>query len=109
LNDQKYPLFNRRLGDKRARQVAVLSGSFIILVATYILVPWIGLASGGEAWVLGGLWLVLMLVFDVALGRVWMKFSWRRILSDFNPVEGGFLAFGMLVLLAAPYLVLRFS
>ena len=34
---------NRRLGDHRARQVGVFTGSLLVLLITWLLVPWLHL------------------------------------------------------------------
>ena len=56
---------------------------------------------------MGGLWLVLMLAFEIGLGRLVFHASWDRIASDFDLRRGGCLGFGMLVLLAAPLLAAK--
>ena len=60
---------NRRVGDHRARQIAVFSGSTIVLMIAWLSVPWIGAVNTPELLTVGALWLVLMLGFDVAVGR----------------------------------------
>ena len=96
---------NRRVGDHRARQIAVFSGSTIVLMIAWLSVPWIGAVNTPELLTVGALWLVLMLGFDVAVGRRVMRFSWNRIAADFDPRRGNLLGFGMLILFAAPWLV----
>ena len=99
---------NRRIGDRRARQISVLTGSAIILIIAWFAIPWIGVATVGRCLQIGLLWLSLMLAFDLLLGRLYFRLSWRRLLADFNPRRGGFLGLGMLVLLLAPLIVARF-
>lgn len=96
---------NRRLGDRRARQLAVISGSAIIVGITWIALPWIGIQSARQAVAIGVLWTLLMLAFDVAFGRFVFRASWERILADFDLGKGGFLGLGMSVLLLAPLVV----
>jgi hypothetical protein len=43
-----------------------------------------------------------MLAFEIGYGRFVMGFSWERIGSDFNLLEGGLLPIGRLVLTLAP-------
>ena len=93
---------NRRLGDHRARQIGVATGSLLILVIGWLTVPWIGVRSGADCFVVGAIWVALMCSFDIGLGRFYMRSSWQRVLSDFDPRKGGFLGFGMLVLFFTP-------
>lgn len=95
---------NRHFGDKRARRVTVVSGSLLVLFTAWVTVPWLGIRTQAEAWITGAVWVVLLLVYDLGLGRWYFGFSWQRLLADFDPRRGGMLGVGMLVLLAAPWL-----
>jgi hypothetical protein len=96
---------NRSFGDRRARQLAVFSGSAIILFITWWLLPWTGAATANEQLGIGFLWLVLMLAFDIAFGRWVFHASWSRIAADFDPRKGGLLGLGMFILFLAPLIV----
>ncbi|HOW27528.1 MAG TPA: hypothetical protein PK876_03360 [Elusimicrobiota bacterium] len=96
-----------RIGDLRSRQIGVLSGSALLLIIAYISIPWISPATISEAMITGLAWLALMLGYEFCLGRLLFKFSWKRLLSDFNPLEGGFLGIGMSVLVFAPLLAAK--
>ena len=82
---------NRKVGDHRARQIGVFTGSAIILAIAWISVPWIGATGTGQQLDVGFLWLVMMLAFEVAFGRFVFRASWQRIAADFNPRKGGLL------------------
>jgi len=97
-------LLNRRLGDKKARQIGVVSGSIVLLTVAWFTIPWIGVRTAHDTFVVGLLWFLLMIGFDLALGRLVFHFSWVRILGEFDPRKGGFLAVGMVVLGFAPFL-----
>lgn len=98
---------NRRVGDRRARRIAVFSGSVLILAIAWWAVPWIGARSVGELLGVGGVWLVLMMAFDIAFGRFVFRASWARIAADFDVRKGGLLGLGMLILFAAPLLAAK--
>jgi hypothetical protein len=93
-----------RIGDLQARQAALVSGALIIVVIATLTIRWIGAAGARQQVALGALWMALMVVFDIAVGRQVFGYSWSRIAADFNPVAGGFLGAAMLVLLVAPWL-----
>ena len=98
---------NRRVGDRRARQVGVFSGSGIIIAIAWFGVPWIGAGTVAELLGVGLLWLALMLAFDLAFGRWVFRASWQRIAADFDLRRGGLLGIGMFILLAAPLLMAK--
>ena len=100
-------LLNRRLGDRRARRLGVLTGTVLILAIGWFAVPWIGPSNIGECTMVGALWLALMLSFDVAFGRFVFRFSWERIASDFDVTKGNLLALGMAVLFFTPLVVAK--
>lgn len=93
-----------QLGDLRARQVSVFTGSALIAVVFWFTLKWLGPQSARRWWACGLLWLALTLAFEIGLGRA-IGTSWDRIVSDFDPRRGGLLAFGMLVIVVAPRLI----
>ena len=95
------------VGDLPARQIGVLVGSLLIVLAAWLCIDWIGARGRRELLGVGLSWLLLMLVAEIALGRCVFGFSWPRIAEDFDLTRGGLLGLGMLVLFAAPWLARR--
>ena len=98
---------NRKMTSRRARQIALISGSFLILFIGWFAVPWIKPETYPECLLIGLIWLLLMLAYDIAFGRFVFHYSWRRIAADFDLRQGNFLAIGMLVIFLAPLLVTK--
>lgn len=96
---------NRRVGDRRARQIGVFSGSLIILALVWPSLSWIGVQSTRDCFFIGLLWLILMLVFDLGLGRFYFGFPWQRLMADFDMSQGGFLGLGLAILFLSPLIV----
>ncbi len=90
------------VGDFRARQIAVLPGSAVILIISFLSIRWIGAGSVKELLAVGFLWLGLTLTFEISLGYFVFHYSWGRVLSDYNILEGGLLPVGLLVMTLAP-------
>ncbi len=95
------------VGDFRARQIAVFTGSALILAFAFLFIRWIGPARRGDALGIGVLWLVLTLAFELAFGRIVVGASWARIGSDYNLARGGLLPIGLLIETLAPALAAR--
>jgi hypothetical protein len=95
------------LGDLRARQIGVLTGSLAILVIALALVRWMGAATKKQLAVVGVTWLILTLTFEMIFGRLALHYSWERLLADYNPAEGGLLGIGMIFLTLAPLLAAK--
>jgi hypothetical protein len=94
------------LGDLRARQVAVFTGSLMILAIAALFVRWIGAKTVGQLLGVGFVWVVLMAAFEIGLGRI-LGMSWQRIAADYDPRQGGLMLVGMAVLLFAPLIAGR--
>ena len=94
------------LGDRPSRQLGVFVGSAMILGMAWLFVTWIRAMTRPQLLAVGLLWLVLMLAFEIGLGRA-VGSSWERILSDYDPRQGGLMIMGMGVLLLAPLLAAR--
>jgi hypothetical protein len=96
------------VGDFRARQIAVFTGSLLILVVTALLIRWIRPDSAGDAVGVGVAWLLLTLAFEIGFGRYVAHAAWSRIASDYNVLRGGLLPIGLGVLTAAPFITAKF-
>jgi hypothetical protein len=94
------------IGGLRARQLGVLTGSLIVLAIAGLLAKWMGARTYGVQFRIGACWVLLTVIFEIALGRA-TGASWSRILSDYNPAQGGFMLLGLAVMLAAPFLVMK--
>ncbi len=91
------------LGDFRARQIAVFTGSALILTIAFLCIRWIGATTRRQLLGLGGLWLVLTVIFEIGLGRL-MGLSWERIGSDYELPHGGLMPIGLTLLTLSPLL-----
>ena len=90
------------IGDFPASQVSVFTGAVLILIVTYLFIAWIKATTGRQLAVVGAMWVLLTVVFEIGLGRFVFNYSWERILSDFNLMRGGFLGLGLAVMGLAP-------
>jgi hypothetical protein len=95
------------VGDFRARQIAVFTGSALILTMAALSVRWLRPRSPADALGAGAIWLVLTLAFEILFGRFVAGASWERLWSDYNLLQGGLLPIGLLVLTVAPLLAAR--
>ncbi len=96
-----------RVGELRSRQIAFVTGSLLIVAVAALTVKWIGARSRRELLLVGLLWAALMLLFELSLGRLAAGYSWDRIAADYDPRRGGLMAFGLLLVAAAPWLAAR--
>jgi hypothetical protein len=94
------------LGDFRARQVSVFTGSLLIVAVTTLTIGWMRTRTTAALLRVGLLWLVLTVGFEVALGCA-LGYPWSRIAADYDLRHGGLMPLGLLVLTLAPWLAAR--
>jgi hypothetical protein len=92
------------VGDFTARQIGTVTGCVLIGLVAWFGSPWLRATSPRAQWAVGLLWLMLMMGFEVAFGRLVAGASWQRLAEDYNLARGGLLGLGMLWLLCAPRL-----
>ena len=95
------------VGDFRARQLAVIGGSLLVLAISCLTIRWLQPRATRSLVTVGVMWLVLTLVFEIGLGRL-VGYSWNRIASDYNPLDGGLMPLGLGVMAMAPWIASRF-
>ena len=95
------------VGDFRARQIAVFSGSALILATTFVFRSWLNMRSARDCLMIGATWVALMLAFEFVLGRMVFDLSWERILEDYDLMRGGLMPIGLVVMLLSPLIVFR--
>ncbi|MCP5287302.1 MAG: hypothetical protein H6933_20625 [Burkholderiaceae bacterium] len=86
-------------------RISAVTGTLLALAVCWWLVPGIGLTSPAQHLVLGLTLAVFMAAFDIGFGALVLRFSWRRILRDFNPASGNYLSLGLVALAGIPVLV----
>lgn len=94
------------LGDFRARQVSVLTGSLLIFLVAWLFVRWLGATSRRMLLGIGFFWVVLTVAFELALGRL-LGFEWSRLLEDYDLPNGGLMGLGLVAMFLTPLLAAR--
>ena len=56
--------------------------------------------------IIGSAWVVLTAAFEIGLGRM-MGYSWERLGSDYNMLEGGLLPIGFVIMATSPLIAAR--
>jgi len=90
--------------DFALRQLSVVIGVVIIVAITWLFLSYIRIRSARAALAVGGLWVMLTLAFEVALGRL-TGLGWERILADYDLLHGGLMPLGLLAMGLTPWAV----
>jgi hypothetical protein len=91
------------IGALRARQLGVFVGCVIIFVIALLLARWMKAGTTRDQFRVGAFWVALTVIFEFSLGRA-VGQSWPRLLSDYNPVHGGYMLLGLAFMLLTPWL-----
>jgi hypothetical protein len=80
-----------RLGEPGGRVVSTLALSGVVLLLTWLTIPWLGLT----------------LAFEFLVGHYVFGQSWRKLLEDYDITRGRIWALVLLLVLFAPLLTAR--
>lgn len=92
------------VGEFRSNQIGVFTGSIVILLIAGLSIRWIGATRHFDLIIVGSVWLLLTVAFEVLFGRLVMDLSWQRLLANYNVLAGGLMPLGLVVLLFAPWI-----
>jgi hypothetical protein len=95
------------LGDGRAEQLAFVTGSVVLLAIVTLFSRWLQASRVSQQLSVGLLWMVLTLVFEIALGRLIFGYSWEQIVADFNLVNGQLMPLELVLMTLAPLIAAR--
>ena len=94
------------VGDFRARQLGVFTGSLLVLLITALTIRWIRASRRTTLVMIGSAWVVLTVAFEISLGRM-LGYSWERLGSDYDLLEGGLLPIGFVIMATSPLIAAR--
>jgi hypothetical protein len=97
------PLF----GQPQADPLSGISLSLLIFLLSWLSVPWLGTLASHEYWLVGGLWLVMTLLFEFVFGRLVAGKTWDELLRAYDFTTGNLWALVLVVMVISPYLAAR--
>lgn len=100
-------LLNPRLGEPTGHIISSLMLALFILLLAWVLVPWVGPTSSGEALAVGLLWLLLTLAFEFGFGHFAAHKPWGELLADYNIAAGRVWVLVLLTTFLAPVVAVR--
>ena len=95
-----------RVGEETAGRIGWPIGLVIVLGISIALAPWMAIRDTSALLRLGGLWAVLTLIFELAIGLL-RSLDLPRLLAELNPLAGGLTIYSLAVMFLAPLLAAR--
>ena len=94
-----------RIGEQAGHVVSTLVLAAVIGGAAWILLPWIRPLTRRDAWLIGLVWLVLTLAFELLAGHYLFGDSWQALLGAYDVTRGRIWILVPAITLVAPVLV----
>jgi hypothetical protein len=95
-----------RIGNWRARQLSVFSGSLLIFAITFAFSRWMGTGQTELLLRIGVLWVLLTVLLEIGLG-VGLGKPLDEVLADFNVLKGGLFPILLAVEFLSPLLAAK--
>jgi hypothetical protein len=95
-----------RLGQQRAKQVSIITGTLLAAAVCWLMVPWLDVVDPLRLIEIGAVLALGMALFDIILGVYVARMPWRRVLAEFDPRTGNLLSLGLVILVFLPRLVM---
>jgi hypothetical protein len=97
--------YGKHMSELRAHQVSSVTGIVLFAGYTRLLSLLWPLESARQAVAVGLIWLALTVAFEFLFGHYVAKHSWKRLLRDYNLVEGRLWLLVLLAVSVLPYVV----
>jgi hypothetical protein len=95
------------MSDLAAHQVSTLIGLGLFGIFFWFLTRFFPLESSRQALGLGGMWLVLTILFEFVFGHFVMGHSWYKLFADYNIFEGRLWSLILLWIFFGPYVFFK--
>ena len=96
-------IFIKYFNELSAHQLSTLSLILMCSIYLWCIFPQLKIISSGEAIFVGGVWMLLTVIFEFALGRLTGK-SWSFLLRDYDLMNGHIWPLFLLSLFLLPFL-----
>lgn len=93
--------------DLAAHQLSTVTGIIFTGLAVWLLWIYRPLESARKAWIVGGVWFLLTILFEFGFGHFIVGHSWQHLLADYNILEGRVWALFLAWILIMPYFFFR--
>jgi hypothetical protein len=95
------------LGDSLAHQISFAIGSLLIVTIATLFIGWLEASKFIQLLSIGLAWLLLTVLFEIALGRFVLAYSWEQIAADYNLLQGGLMPIGLVLLVLSPFIATK--
>lgn len=95
------------MNELSAHQVSTVIGLCLFAIYLWFFTGFFPIASSRQAWIIGGMWLFMTIIFEFLFGHYVAGHSWAKLLRDYNVLEGRAWLLVLIWTAVAPYLFYR--
>lgn len=99
--------YSHSMSELAAHQLSTVLLILLLGVYIYILTGFFRIQSAAEALTIGGVWLFMTIIFEFVFGHYIAGHPWRRLLQDYNVLNGRVWILVLVWTFAAPYVFYR--
>ena len=96
-------VYGQMMRELSAHQLSTLTLLLLFGGYVWILSRFFRLESSRQAFVIGGIWLIMTVAFEFLFGRYVMDHSWGRLFHDYNLLKGRIWCLMLIWTAVAPY------
>jgi hypothetical protein len=104
IREKLYGPYMRELS---AHQLSTLTVIILLGAYVWILTGFWQIESSKQAFGIGGIWLIMTIIFEFIFGHFVMGHPWAKLFHDYNLIKGRIWVLVLVWILAAPYLFYR--
>ncbi|MFK2823313.1 hypothetical protein ACH5BK_10085 [Arcobacter sp. YIC-80] len=101
-------VLNKSFSKRLSKFISFILGSILIFLINLFYIPILGISSQEEAFFIGFTWALLMILYDVFVGKFMFKMSWENIADDFDILKGNLLSLGIILIVFMPIFVFKY-
>ena len=100
-------LFAPLLGHQIALPLSGIVFSILTFIITLVLVPFLEATASIHYWLVGGMWLLLTIVFEFIFGHYVMRKPWSQLIETYDVSTGDLWVLVLLVTAISPFLAAK--
>lgn len=99
--------YSHSMSEIAAHQLSTILLILLFGIYIYILTGLFRIHSAAEAFTIGGVWLIMTIIFEFVFGHSMVGHSWSRLLQDYNVLNGRVWILVLVWTFVAPYVFYR--
>ena len=99
--------YSQLMSELSAHQLSTLLAIILFGIYIFALTGFFQIQSAKQAFMIGGIWLIMTVIFEFVFGHYMAGHSWSRLFMDYNILVGRVWIFVLIWTFTAPYVFYR--